>query len=96
MSPSKFYETWWRIKDKNGNYVKPPELSDAEKEYLDKAVEGSCDYVEFFRTRRRRLQINIQNLMLDLRKLPKMFMPVNQPKLDKYGQPIENETNPLQ
>ncbi len=96
MKPSEFYETWWRIKGKDGLYVMPPKLSDAEKEYLDKAAEGKCDFVEFFRTRRPRVRINVDRLMSDMKKLPPIFIPHNQPKLDKYGQIIEDERDPLQ
>lgn len=92
MKASEFYETWWRISDGKGGYIKPPLLSDAEKEFLDKAVERNSDHVQFFRTRRRPVQINLTYLKEDMNKLPKHFIPAYQPKLDKWGDVLpENE-----
>lgn len=96
MKPSEFYEKHWRISDGKGNYVQPPPLSAEEKDFLDKSVEGENTYVQFFRKRRRTVQINIEYLMDGYKKFPHFFIPTNQPKLDKYGQIIEDETNPLQ
>ena len=93
MKASEFYEVYWRISDGKGGYIKPPALSDAEKEYLDKAAETDCDHVQFFRTRRRPTQINLNYLKEDMNKLPKYFFPVNQPKLDKWGNILNSEND---
>ena len=89
MKPSEFYEKYLRISDGKGGFIQPPKLSDKEKEFMDSAVAKNADFVQFFRKRRRPLQINLGYLQEALRKLPKLFYPTNQPKLDKWGNIIE-------
>lgn len=85
MKVSEFYEKYWKITDKKGNLVSPPKLTGTQKDFLDKAADGNSEYVMFFGRRRRPIQINIQYLIEDYKKMPKCFYPANQPNFDKYG-----------
>lgn len=89
MKPSEFYEKYWRISDGKGGFVKPPQLSDKEKEFMDNAAHVNADFVNFYRKRRQQVQVNLNYLKEDMQKHPPYFMPINQPKLDKWGNILE-------
>jgi hypothetical protein len=86
MKPSEFYEKYWKLDYGDGKLVSPPKLSDAEKEFLDSAMNvDTCQGVLFTRKRRRRVQVNVECLKKEMGKMPPYFFPANQPKLDKWG-----------
>jgi len=61
MKPSEFYEKYWEVQNKKGVMVSPPLLSDLEKDFLDKAMEGKEETwgIVFLRKRQRRVDINV-------------------------------------
>lgn len=96
MKPSEFYEQYWRIRLGNGEWVSPPKLSRAEKEYLDNAVANpNCQGALFTRKRKSPVQVNIEALKRDMNKLPEYFIPYKQPELDKYGNIISEDKPPI-
>jgi len=69
MKPSEFYEKYWRIKDRHGNVVQPPILTDEEKEFLDNSFsQNKNSYVMLYRTRRRPVTIDCATLRLEMDK----------------------------
>lgn len=87
MKRSEFYEKYWKIDFGNGKLVSPPKLSDAEKEFLDSCPDNSN--AMFYRVRKRPVMVNVDFLNEEMKKLPPYFIPVNQPKLDKWGNVLE-------
>lgn len=96
IKPSEFYEKYWRIDYLDGKGQVPlPKLSQAEKDFLDNAVQTeNTQGVLFFRKRRRQVQVNIEILKEEMKKFSQYFIPANQPTLDKYGQNLEEPTPP--
>lgn len=95
MKPSEFYETYWKIDYGNGKLVSPPKLSQAEKDFLDTAMETpNTEAAVFYRKRKRQVQVNVEALKRDMNKFPEYFIPTQQPKLDKYGNILSEENNP--
>ncbi len=97
MKPSEFYEKYWKIDNGKGEMVSPPKLSEAEKAFLDEAVNTrNTTMAVFMRRRRSQVHINVDILRTAIKnydKLPPYFMPVNQPKLDKWGNILENNSD---
>lgn len=93
MKPSEFYEKYWKIDFGDGKLVSPPKLTEKEKEFLDSCPNNSN--VMFYRARRRPVMVNMDLLNEEMKKLPPYFYPVNQPKLDKWGNILEEPKEPL-
>jgi hypothetical protein len=90
MKPSEFYETYMKIDYGNGKLVSPPKLRQHEKDFLDNAMENpNCQAAVFTRTRGRNVQVNVEALKRDMEKFPQYFIPAIQPKLDKWGNVLE-------
>jgi hypothetical protein len=86
MKPSEFYEQYWKIDYGNGKLVSPPKLSQAEKDFLDNAMETpNCQAAVFTRVRKRNVQVNVEALKREMNKFPQYFIPSQQPLLDEYG-----------
>jgi len=86
MKPSEFYEQYWRIDYGDGNLVAPPKLSEAEKKFLDESTTNpNCQGALFIRKRKRNVEVNVEALKREMSKFPEYFIPSNQPKLDEYG-----------
>lgn len=58
MTPSEFYEKYWEIKDKNGNFLPALKLSKAEKDFFDLAAKENYNIVYFYRKRARSVVID--------------------------------------
>ncbi|MEO6707201.1 MAG: hypothetical protein ABIN04_15285 [Ginsengibacter sp.] len=92
MKPSEFYENYWKIDYGDGNMVAPPKLNKAEKDFLDNAVANpNWKGALFTRSMKQNIQVNIEVLKEQMSKFPEYFIPENQPKLDKYGQILDEE-----
>ena len=71
----------------------PPKLSEAEKKFLDEvATNPNCQGALFTRTRKRPVQVNVEVLKREMSKFPEYFIPTNQPKLDKWGNILSEDT----
>jgi hypothetical protein len=95
MKPSEFYEIYWRVDYGDGKWAEPPKLSDEEKDFLDNAANGDYSRIVFTRKRRRKVEINIDVLKEQMKKLPPYFIPANQPKLDEFGNILDEPATPL-
>lgn len=83
MKPSEFYEKYWRIDYLDGKGQVPlPKLSQAEKDFLDNAVQTeNTQGVLFFRKRRRKVQVNIEALKEQMKNFPEYFNDPSNPPL---------------
>lgn len=64
MKPSEIYNKYWKVKDKNGNLVSPPPLTQSEADFIDEAVKNEQILGIFFKKRRRSVWIDIEELEL--------------------------------
>jgi hypothetical protein len=93
MKPSEFYEQYWRLDYGDGILVAPPKLSEDEKKFLDEATTNpNCQGALFIRKRKRPVQVNVEVLKREMSKFPEYFIPEKQPKLDKWGQIMSEDT----
>lgn len=67
MTPSEFYMNHWMIQTKDGA-VHPPQLSEAERKFMDEAIEAGSNTIMYFRKRRRSLNVDVSFLMDEFKK----------------------------
>lgn len=92
MKPSEFYEQYWRIDYGDGKLLPPPKLSQAEREFLDTAMDTpNCESALFIRKRKRTVQVNVEALKREMNKFPEYFIPTQQPLLDKFGNIVDEK-----